>query len=1146
MNQCNIMARWLLKIASWQAWPLFVWLVSLSAPSALAQPQSSPSGASTVTHALQLRRLASRPRLEACTIRIEGVVLWASRTDNKLFLQDDSGGVAISIDLQDQPALSAGQKVILEGKCLAGNGRVTSLLEIDNDGIHGARPKSETFPLPKGLNRIHLEWFNLYKDSALSIEWAGPGFSRQAIPARALFRTKRGTESTNQPAHGLEYRCYEGAWEHLPDFHRLTTSKTGTVSNFDIGVRSRNEEVGMVFDGFINIPKEGNYTFWINSDDGSRFYIGANFLHLQIAGTPGLPAPQEFASDETVTEDHNCQWTEVEGIVTYVGDSYFENHLETSVVEISSGTRHVELKLLEKCKYSLHYLLGCKIKAQGICQIGTSTDQVLGFSLLVPDASQITISEITPSFWAEYPMVPIASLASTQAVSLPSAFIHISGTVCENPPQNEGFLLKDRTGQVLVKSSQPLPKAGKEIEILGLMDGSDHEPILQQAFWKYTDIQTNRPANALPLLTEAIQVKRLAPKEAAQGYPVKLRGIITAHLSKGFVIQDSTWSMFCRLNDDLPKVGENWEVEGVTDMDFAPTVKVNHLAYLGEGILPRPIHPSWDELINGSLDTQYIEAQGVATTVSGNSLLLLAHEGKVWINFPELSPQMLAGVKDALIRVRGVLTPSRDMKLQIIPMHLRLNNAMIDIDAPAPAQPFESPLKKASDLLHFDANANALRRVRLAGQVIYRGREECFLMDGQNGWRFQSRQPVKLKIGDLVTAVGFPVISSRSPLLQEAVIRHTGSAELPAPTPLQEGNLLNARLDSTLVRIKASLLSFSLEQSDILLQLQAGNQGFIARLDKNNAELQRIEPGSQLELTGVYVVQAMSNSNLSPNAESFELLLASPSDVRILAKPSWWTARHALLVIASMLFFIAVALVWIALLRQQVEERSRRLAVEIKNREQVESERILEMERSRIARDLHDDLGATLTQIGFLSAVKSSDFTVPGSVRDQLKQVSEKSRHMVGSLDQIVWAINPANDSLRSLIAYLRHITDEFFRSSAINCRLDIDKTLPDATLTSEVRHNLCLSVREALNNSAKHSHATELWLRIHWKDQMLQIIVQDNGCGFTNIQKDSSGIGLANMKQRLEKIGGHFECRSQHGTGTECRMILPLKGVSL
>jgi signal transduction histidine kinase len=105
---------------------------------------------------------------------------------------------------------------------------------------------------------------------------------------------------------------------------------------------------------------------------------------------------------------------------------------------------------------------------------------------------------------------------------------------------------------------------------------------------------------------------------------------------------------------------------------------------------------------------------------------------------------------------------------------------------------------------------------------------------------------------------------------------------------------------------------------------------------------------------------------------------------------------------------------------------------------------------------------------------------------------------------------------------------------------------LPDATLTSEVRHNLCLSVREALNNSAKHSHATELWLRIHWKDQMLQIIVQDNGCGFTNIQKDSSGIGLANMKQRLEKIGGHFECRSQHGTGTECRMILPLKGVSL
>jgi signal transduction histidine kinase len=275
--------------------------------------------------------------------------------------------------------------------------------------------------------------------------------------------------------------------------------------------------------------------------------------------------------------------------------------------------------------------------------------------------------------------------------------------------------------------------------------------------------------------------------------------------------------------------------------------------------------------------------------------------------------------------------------------------------------------------------------------------------------------------------------------------------------------------------------------------------------------------------------------------EAFELLLNSPTDVRVLARPSWWTVQHALTVLGGMVLVIIGASVWIVILRRQVEERTRRLAIEIQRREQVEHQRTLEAERSRIAQDLHDDLGATLTQIRFLSAVEIADPVVSTATRDRLKQVSDKSLQMVTSLDEIVWAVNPANDSVRSLAAYLRHMAAEFFRATAINCRFDVDKSLPVVPLPSEARHNLYLTTREALNNCAKHSQATEVWLRIHWREQTLHIVIEDNGLGFASPLAVAGGNGLTNMRRRMAKIGGSFDCDTRPGFGTIYQICLPI-----
>jgi signal transduction histidine kinase len=137
--------------------------------------------------------------------------------------------------------------------------------------------------------------------------------------------------------------------------------------------------------------------------------------------------------------------------------------------------------------------------------------------------------------------------------------------------------------------------------------------------------------------------------------------------------------------------------------------------------------------------------------------------------------------------------------------------------------------------------------------------------------------------------------------------------------------------------------------------------------------------------------------------------------------------------------------------------------------------------------------------------------------------------------------INPANDLLPNLVNYLSHTAEELFVPTPIRCRLDVDKSVPAVPVSSEVRHHVYLTVREACNNIAKHSGATEVWLRFHLKESVLEISIQDNGRGFSEAPEAPTGQGLRNMRRRVEKIGGQFFCESTAGAGTLFRLTLPL-----
>ena len=231
--------------------------------------------------------------------------------------------------------------------------------------------------------------------------------------------------------------------------------------------------------------------------------------------------------------------------------------------------------------------------------------------------------------------------------------------------------------------------------------------------------------------------------------------------------------------------------------------------------------------------------------------------------------------------------------------------------------------------------------------------------------------------------------------------------------------------------------------------------------------------------------------------------------------------------------------------------RSERLKLQ-----KVQQQRAIELERTRIANDMHDDLGSQLTRITMLSEGTRAALADPGRTAAGLSQIYDTARRMTRSMDEIVWAVNPKHDRMESLVNYLEKYASDFLGAAQIRCRLDLPIDFPAWTPGSELRHNLFLALKEILNNVVKHSGASLVEISVEMEGPFFRLSVKDDGRGFTpkllpasqapqpqaNDGRIASGNGIPGIQARMERIGGRCEIASKRGEGCLITLVAPMR----
>ncbi|TAK98262.1 MAG: sensor histidine kinase [Verrucomicrobia bacterium] len=664
------------------------------------------------------------------------------------------------------------------------------------------------------------------------------------------------------------------------------------------------------------------------------------------------------------------------------------------------------------------------------------------------------------------------------------------------------------------------------------------------------------PETNAVLLTTVAQVRALNQAEATKAFAVRLRGVVISESEpreRTMFLADDSGCIYLMATANLFSSfhrADLLEIEGNTDPgQFAPIVKVKTARRVGTGKIPAPRAVTYQQLITGALDGQWVEISGVVRRVlemeppSQIRRILIASDGGALPVRGGFSRDVEIQ-EDAEVRVQAICLYQFNQKRQVLTPVLSVpNGARVRVEKLAPPNPFSAPVRSADSLLQFAADAPTGHRVHVRGVVTHAlPGSQVWIRDNGSGLRIQVGQTEDLKAGDVIDVLGFPAYGSYSPLLEDAVFRKTGSGPPPASLTItnvavafdHEDDLVETEARLTEIQPVLEGLSLTFEREGTVFK------GILKLAKQEPAPVDWLE-GSLVRVTGIC---SLIHDEVRPlwgvwTPQSFQLLLRSPADLTILVRPPWWTPRRVA---------IALALVTAALLLSVgviVLVGRRRLKEQAHRREMAEAEfAAILTERNRVAREIHDTLaqGLTATSVQLRLAKKTSELD-----NERLQHHLDAAQQLVGdSLEEArnsIWNMRSQVLETGDLVSALESILKQMTEGAELQTRFQV--TGRARRLSPVIENNVLRVGQEAITNAARHARAKQILVQLDFSEKQFRLIVRDDGAGFDPAQppRSTGGFGLVGMRERATGLKGELKIESAAGRGTEIQLLLPLTG---
>jgi len=597
--------------------------------------------------------------------------------------------------------------------------------------------------------------------------------------------------------------------------------------------------------------------------------------------------------------------------------------------------------------------------------------------------------------------------------------------------------------------------------------------------------------------------------------------------------------------------GDLLEVDGVTDPgEFAPIVRLNSFHKLGTAPIPAPQKVTFEEMIAGSLDGQLVEVSGVVRSwamITDTNEFGLWHMdlavggGRLTVSSNHEHPP---GVEqDAEVRVQGVCFYQFNARRQVLsPLVFISRDFTVEVEKPAPADPFATPIRSVSTLLQFSPATDYKHRVHVRGIVTHQQPGVLvWLRDNESGLQVQTHQPEKLHPGDDIDVVGYLHYGKEVPVLEDAIFRRRSSGPAPEPVKLNEsGQAFDHEED--LISIDALLTEAQPTLDGWAFTFQDNDVTFKAILRKavNDRVLSNWQPGSRVRVSGICsLISDDSRPVVSGiyRPRLFQIFLRSTDDLMLIAPPPWWTPSHIIMVFGfvACASLIVAAMVMLAARHRLREQTAQRTMAE------AEFAAIL-AERNRVAREIHDTLAQGLAATSVQLALAKKNVTgASEALGHHLEAAHALVRESLAEARDSIWNMRAHILESRDMAGALREIAKQ--RCDGTGIETSVEVSGESRRFAPMVENNLLRIGQEAIFNATKYAHAKRITVKLEFGAKEFRLVVRDDGCGFdpTHPPTAAGRFGLTAMRERAGELKGELQVNSNRERGTEIIFTMPL-----